>query len=361
MRIYLNGDTPEMEIIAENTLEFLSGVDGPIEFALPPPPPVEQERVMYKIQAEPPVLIGGSGSHQGAQTWDSILKGIMKLRRKHEIPSPAYLFNISAFNNDRNWFSFGDGQLNHYIHGMDWEEFTGAEAHFPVAYLIASNTLMAAMYDDQDDLVLNLHRDTIGCISDLCLYKRDITLKMRTADVCQSCMNRLKTAIDKHRILGSDAQHLIRIMEVIRGNLLFRSRFVLDKQLSRISIRGYKQEIFLADAGDIKVQLNPMQRAIYLALLHHPDGINPYDINTEPLYSELCERYARVSGIDNRDRIRESVRSWASPETFNIHVSRLRTAFRRTLGVELAEPYLPITEEGIRKVTLDRSLVSGLS
>lgn len=350
-----------MEVVTEGALELLTGVDGPIEFALLPPPPVEQARVMYNSHAEPPVLKGGSGSHQGAQTWDSILKDILKLRRKREIPSPTPLFNISAFNNDRNWFSFGDEQFNHYIHGMDWEEFTGTEAHFPVAYLVASHTLMAAMFNDRNDLVEHLHRNTIGCISDLCLHKRDITLKMRTADVCPSCMKRLKTAIDKRRILGSDAQHLIRIMEVIRGNLLFRSRFILDKQLSHISIRGYKQEIFLADAGDIKVQLNPMQRAIYLTLLHHPEGINPYAIDTEPLFSELCERYARVSGVDNIDRIRESVRSWASPETFNIHVSRLRSAFRRTLGDELAEPYLPITEEGIRKVTLDRDLVSGLS
>ncbi len=360
MRIYLIGDTPEMETVAENALAILTGIDGPVEFAWVPQPPIAQASMADRRHAEPPVLEGGSGSHEGARTWDSILRGILKLRRKHEIPSQNFLFNVSVSNNDRNWFSFGDEQLNHYIHAKDWEEFTGTEAHFPVAYLVASNTLMAAMYADNDDLVQNLHRTTIGCISDLCLHKRDITLKMRTADVCPSCMQRLQTGIQNKRILGSDAQHLLRILEAIRGNLLFRTRFELDRQLSRILIKGYKQELFLEDAGGIKVQLNPIQRAIYLTLLAHEEGINPYAIDTEPLFSELCERYERVSGIDNRDRIRESVRSWASPETFNIHISRLRSAFRRTLGDELAEPYLPITEEGIRKVTIDRGLIRGL-
>ena len=361
MRIYLIGDTPEMETVAENAFALLSGIDGPVEFAWVPQPPEEPAPSVFYKYSEPPVLKGGSGSHRGAPTWDSILQDIREMRWDLEIPPQTLLFNISASNNDRNWFSFGDGQLNHYIHGKDWEEFTGTAADFPVAYLVASHTLMAAMYADNDDLVQNLHRTTIGCISDLCLHKRDITLKMRTADVCPSCMKRLQTGIENKRILGSDAQHLLRILEAIRGNLLYRTRFELDRQLSRILIQGYKQELFLEDAGGIKVQLNPIQRTIYLTLLVHEAGINPYAIDTEPLFSELCERYERISGIDNRDRIRESVKSWASPETFNIHISRLRSAFRRTLGDELAEPYLPITEEGIRKVTIDRGLIRGLN
>ena len=360
MRIYLRGDDEEMGQITESVVELLEGIEGPIEFAEILPPTNERAYAIEDGYFEIPVLKGGNGSHLFADTWDKILERIQRYRKRSEISPESHYFEISASNNDRNWFSFADEDRNHYIHGAGWEKYTGTEAHFPVAYLVASNTLMAAMYTNMADLLSNVHQTTMGCVSDICINKRDITMKMRTADVCPTCMERLTSAIDKGRILGSDAQHLIRIMEVIRGNLLFRSRFQLDKQLSRISIRGYKQELFLEDAGGIKVQLNPIQRTIYLTLLKHEAGINPYDIDTEPLFSEMCECYERVSGIDNLDRIQESVRSWASPETFNIHVSRLRTAFRRTLGQELAKPYLPKTVEGIRQVTLDRSLVEGL-
>lgn len=358
MRIYLNGETPFTHYLAEQVLDLLNGVEGTVDFAItwpPKPPPMMADG--FASSSEIPILEGGTEDFVDSRSWSSHLEHIAKIRKRYEIPKETFLFEISEEYNDHNWFSFGDEKRNHYIHGVDWDSYTGTENHFPIAYLVASNTLMAAMFRNMNDMLGHLHQDTIGCISDLCIHKKDISMKMRTADVCDDCMGLLKTAITENRILGTDAQHLLRIMEAIRGNLLFRSRYELDNKPSRLSIRGYKQKIFLEDAGGIQVSLNPIQRTIYLSLLRHEEGINPYSIDEEPMFSEMCELYERVSGIDDPERIRESVTSWAIPEAFNQHISRIRRVFRRTLGDELAEPYLPVTEEGVRKVKIDRTLI----
>lgn len=362
MRIYLNGETYDMHFLAVEVLDLLNGVEGTVEFAITrePEPPMCAMDMSYS-SVEIPTLKGKSEDFLVSRSWGLHLKQIAQIRERYEIPKETFLFEISKEYNDRNWFSFGNEERNHYIHGVDWQNYTGTEDHFPIAYLVASNTLMAAMFRNMDDMLGKLHQKTIGCVSDLCMDKKDISMKMRTADVCDDCMGLLKTAITENRILGTDAQHLLRIMETIRGNLLFRSRYELDNKLSRLSIRGYKRKIFLEDAGGIQVSLNPIQRTIYLSLLHHEEGINPYSIDEEPILSEMCELYERVSGIDDPERIRESVTSWAVPEAFNQHISRIRRVFRQTLGDELAEPYLPVTEEGVRKVKLDRTLVERIT
>ena len=362
MRIYLNGETLAMHDLAGQVLDLLNGVEGTVAFAItrrPDPPMCAMD--MSHSPIEIPTLKGRGEDFVNSRSWDLHLKQIAQIRERYEIPKETFLFEISEENNDRNWFSFGNEERNHYIHGVDWQNYTGTEDHFPIAYLVASNTLMAAMFRNMEDMLGQLHQKTIGCVSDLCMHKKDISMKMRTADVCADCMGLLKTAITENRILGTDAQHLLRIMETIRGNLLFRSRYELDNKLSRLSIRGYKRKIFLEDAGGIQVSLNPIQRTIYLSLLHHEEGINPYSIDEEPMLSEMCELYERVSGIDDPERIRESVTSWAVPEAFNQHISRIRRVFRQTLGDELAEPYLPVTEDGVRKVKLDRTLVERIT
>ena len=361
MRIYLNGDTPDMSDLVDQVLALLNGVEGPVEFhRVPEPMRALYSPVVRMSRRSVPVLKGGRTSDDDiveSGSWSSHFKRIALLRVDREISRDAYVFDITGLPNNKNWFSFGNEHRNHYIHGEDWDLFTGTEPHFPVAFLVASNTLKSAMFANLDEMLGGLHEKTIGCISDLCIDKREITMKMRTADVCPACMKLLKAGIDQGRIVGADAQHLMRIMDAIRHNLLFRSRFELDKRPSRLAIRGYKQHLFLVDAGDVRVPLNPIQRAIYITLLMHEEGVDPVHLDSRAWIEELSERYARTSGVDDWSRVRETVRGWSDPATFNQHISRIRSAFRNTLGAELAAPYLPVTEVGLRRVPLDRSLV----
>lgn len=125
------------------------------------------------------------------------------------------------------------------------------------------------MYTTQLEILSNSHSIPRGCMMDFCKDKTHIILKMRKGDLCESFMN----VLSERYVNRTHVLQLFSVMDGLRENILFRQRSSLLMEHSGIKIRGQNKAIYLCDLGDLQVNLNPKEKALYLLYLNHPEGI----------------------------------------------------------------------------------------
>ena len=97
---------------------------------------------------------------------------------------------------------------------------------------------------------------------------------MRTADICDDCLS-YSEKNDSNRVYMNQ---LMQIMDGVRSNLMFRDRSKYLRTNSRLEFRGMMHKMYLTDLGDLQVNLNPKERALYLVFINHPEGISRRDL-----------------------------------------------------------------------------------
>ena len=116
--------------------------------------------------------------------------------------------------------------------------------------------------------------------------------------------------------------------------------------------------IYLKDYQMKEIKMRPIEKALYLLYLKHPEGINFKElINHE---EELLYIYREVSQREDVDRMRQTIAALTDPSNNSINekVSRIRTAFISQVTDKLANNYYISGSRGADKsITLDRSLV----
>jgi hypothetical protein len=156
----------------------------------------------------------------------------------------------------------------------------------------------------------------------------------------------------------SHARQLFTIMDGIRDNLLFRQRSILLMENSRMEIRGLSKRIFLTDLGDLEINLNPKERALFLLYLNHPEGIMRSHLVDHKV--ELRSYYSMFSQQPSNDLIDEAISRLTDVTDNNMNevMARIRTKFRQSVGEQQFEDYsIMSTPEGIHKIRLNRELV----
>jgi hypothetical protein len=143
-----------------------------------------------------------------------------------------------------------------------------------VAYEVIALVLQRPIYKNWENMRELAHKTPRGCVNDFCLEKRDIILKMRTADICQECMGMLQQQLS-HPVID----HALSLMESLRQKMLYAQNFRQNSPPSRMII-DRANRIFLPDFGNIEISLRPLERALYFLFLRHPEGI---------LMSSLCD------------------------------------------------------------------------
>ena len=177
---------------------------------------------------------------------------------------------------------------------------------------------------------------------------------MRTGDLCQDCMNIL-TNRDVNRV---QARELFTIMDGIRGNLLFRQRSILLMENSRLEVRGLSKRVYLTDLGDLEINLNPKERALFLLYLNHPEGIMRSHLVDHKV--ELRTYYAMFSQQASNQLIDEAISRLTDVTDNNMNevMARIRAKFRQCVGSQQFEDYsIMATPEGTHKIRLNRELV----
>jgi hypothetical protein len=266
---------------------------------------------------------------------------------------------LTEYQNQEDYFGWTDETLgNYFIQTSDWNRYFDSEVnkHFPISYEVVAWILRSLMYDTQEEIIKNAHERARGCVMDFCDEKEDIILKMRTGDVCQFCLNRIKDRGVNPSFLGN----VFNTMENIRKGLMYRERNELLGMISPIKINlGEKSPKFvLTEMNNIKFDFDDGQTAIYLTI------IETGGMKTKCLIDYidiLVKNYAEIKEESKfENELVNVVREWINqlnPSLFTQKVSKINKKIKGLLGETLAKPYLITNEKGIYKIKLPMNKV----
>ena len=289
-----------------------------------------------------------------ATSWGVIFGKCAEYRSAHSIPNDQYVLLLTDVRNDMNWFATLDEVMprNGFINTSDWDLVIPCSPAFPIAYEVVVLAMRGRMFPDYDTAMKHVHRDSIGCINDLCIRKREIILKLRTADICRSCMEILRAAVPMQYI-----NHALGVMESLRVKMLYAQNFRQAASPGRMLVDSMLRIRFL-DYGNIEVKLRPLEKALYRLFLNHPQGIRRIELPNHR--AELLEIYGRLSNSDERGVMVRRIDDMVSilNNSAEEKISRIKRVFIEVLGEDLASHYYISGERGeAYRIPMDRSFL----
>lgn len=293
-------------------------------------------------------------------TWTTLFDKCNNYRTYNRIPNNEFVLLLTEISNTNNWFASLDEKMpfNGFIHTSDWNHFIKCQDSFPIAFEVIALILQKHMFNDYNEARTSVHVDPIGCVNDLCLEKKNIILKLRTADVCADCMTKLR-----EKLSVADIQHALLIMESLRVKMLFSQNFKQNVPLSRLLIDA-RGKIFLPEFGNIEIKLKPLEKTIYKFYIEHPEGVRFSDL--KDYKHELINYYKNYILNDDgdlrqiEDRVKMRVEKLVNVTNNAVaeKVAKIKVAFVKAIGEELAKHYYIQGGNGeVKRVMLDRALV----
>lgn len=260
---------------------------------------------------------------------------------------------LTTKKNELNWFSSFDKSRNIFIDTDDWEPyFKNCHHKFPVAHEIIANCLQQAMNLNIANMRTEkcIHMITRGCMNDFCGHKPDIAMKMRTADICKDCMQRLMDCGVQRHIVNAASE----AFEGLRKRMKYLESFDWANWEGIIKVNSRRQIIF-PELDNLEIPMNPLMKTLYLFYLLQRKNNKRGVSRTELLNyrEELLKIYLVVSGherhtqfISNEhlplkemlERIDELISTVNN--SFNEKKSRIKDAFEKNIGENLAQAYL---------------------
>jgi hypothetical protein len=303
--------------------------------------------ILGKIPGELEFILGNTMTEQQIQLFNSNLSEIESIdclsfedffglcgayRAIREIPQDAFVVLVTSIKNSKNWFSAFNGK-NIFIHGIDWVYYTKRDAKFGIAYQILENifqSLIELNIDDVDNEP-NIHMDSIGCINDMCINKKDVMLKLRTADICDSCIDR---AIEKE-VNPLVLQHIIESIDGLRKEFVNSNRISSTVKPLPVHVNAERS----IKIGDKPIEIVALQKVLFIFFLKNLQGVK-----TQLVYEhqeELIKLYHEIRRSGEKERIIKmfNPEKGADP-SFDQHKSKLNKALIKLLGPKLAEYYI---------------------
>ena len=285
--------------------------------------------------------------------WTTIFNKCNHYRNRNNIPENEFVILLTEVSNTNNWFASLDEKMpfNGFIHTADWNHFIKCQDSFPIAFEVIALVLQKHMFNDYNEARSSVHLDPIGCINDMCLKKKDIKLKLRTADICPDCMNKLKG-----KLSFAEINQALNIMESLRVKMLFSQNFKQNVPLSRLVINN-DNRIFLPDFGNIEIKLRPLEKTLYFFYLNHPDGVGLSFLRGKR--EEMYDIYTKLSGIGSLEEMKSRINDMVDVTKSSAFekISKIKATFVKAIGEELAKNYYIQGGNGeVKKVLLDREL-----
>jgi hypothetical protein len=310
---------------------------------------------MSEMKSTPPERRIWSFPHKRkAVRWRDLFRSVQEFRETEQIPDQQFAILLTPTANLKNWFASLDEQqpFNGFIHTDEWEHFIPCDPAFPIAFEVVALALQKSIFETYSQIRERTHEKAIGCVSDLCMKKSDIILKLRTADVCAHCMSRLEQSLSLPEI-----HHALSVMESLRMKMLFAQNFRQSSPPSKLLIRR-NGRMYLTDYGNLEIKMPALEKALYLLFLRHPEGIYLSTLNE--YRQELYDLYARISNRGDMEDMRKRIDEMTNilRDQPSVKISRIKKAFTDALGNALAEHYIIQGENAERKsIKLDRKLV----
>ncbi|MCE2711538.1 MAG: hypothetical protein LW688_03260 [Cryomorphaceae bacterium] len=292
------------------------------------------------------------------QTWDFFFDQCGRYRLENGIDQNEQIFLLTNLGNDKNWFgAVHENRKDYFIQTSGWEHYFGSkiDIRFPIAYEVVIWLIRQLMFDDRNQIIKNVHQQSRGCGNDFCQQKREIILKMRTADLCHDCIDQLKRKDVSPHIV----EQLFGIMEGIRQGIMYRERIKVFHKPSRLELRGHMKRLFLPDLGDLELRFNPKEKTLYLFYLNHPEGVHLTHLQNHR--EEITRYYQLFTNNYNRESIERSINLLLDPldNDINVILSRIKRKLKDAVGEQLLGYYMIDGQHGEdKKILLDREYVT---
>ncbi len=250
---------------------------------------------------------------------------------------------LTSHRNEFNWFSATENR-NIFVHTEDWEILTKKENKFGVAYQVIENifqSLIGSSYEVTEESV-NVHFKPIGCINDFCQDKETVILKLKTADICQDC-------IDAAHQQGISNNSLLIFQSILESlSAKFRALNIQNLVEPEPILIGKDGSITI---GSKEIKLEPLQRTLFIFFLTHSDGET---LDSLPNYEDdFFKIYSKIRKGAERSKIKSLTANYLNDNsTFLSTKSSLNKSLKDQLGVNLADYYIIHQIEQVYKTRL---------
>jgi hypothetical protein len=204
---------------------------------------------------------------------------------------------LSGIPNDQNWFSafqLPTSKRNIFICTEDWEYYLPeSKVHFAIAYQVVENCMQVLMdlnYEKPENAPY-IHMKSRGCLNDFCGDKRDIRLKIQTANICESCLEKIKSYPEANAFLSYAhfAKNAVR-EKFINKPEEKTSEEILNGFVLEINPSLRRIRICLGSTTLVQIELSGLRFALYYSI-----------INFSEAYGGVSPNQLAVRNIENRE------------------------------------------------------------
>jgi len=278
-----------------------------------------------------------------------------QVRKTQGISQEDFLILFTATNLDSNWiYSLDPAYTNTIIINkkalsyIEEDRMPAALSFYMVAGILAKLSFLGFI-----DWYLHQHPRSIGCIMDHNLEHYDACTTMRSADICRDCQQ----LITADKISFGLSSQLSKILNDTREDLLMRNTWLLPKQPYELVIEGYKCDILIPALGE-KVNLSPIEKALYLTFLFMPEGCTRDQLSTKR--NLINDWYARWVNCDANGAIHPTVQNlFDNRNSYAEKVARIKHAFADYIHPKHLDLYtIQGPKNGVKQIALDRAYVT---
>jgi hypothetical protein len=324
--------TPEYELNDFNQVfDLLNSFSGAIKFKVAEKYSIDLSHANSSV----------SSGQKLSVIWTDLFTCCERYRLENNVGAAEFVALLTTSNNTEEWFSAFDArQRNIFVHCAEWELYTKIHHKYPVAYDVVANVLQAAMKLSLDLPNPNIHELPIGCMNDFCDDKRQVILKLRTADICENCLKKLV----EEKVPFDVIQHALGIFERIREQMMFKQGFKMLSQPGKLIIFQDEKKTYricielLGKNVEIK-ELTPLYKALYIFYLNHPEGVALKNLSDHR--KELCQLYKEISG-KKTTKVNSIIDKLSKSQVnlFSQNKNIINTKIKMTLGEPLSSFYL---------------------
>ena len=262
-------------------------------------------------------------------------------RKNNNIPASDIAILISPLTYKEYFSLYNSKSKNIFVCTEHWELFSNAEKKILLAHQCIENVLQClSNFDEKNAHIFK----SIGCINDMCNKKTDITLKLRTADICPPCIDLfLKGGLTNNMLFQS-----MKFLENLRSNFLLQDSYNKNLKPLNLSVRKKKNnlEIWI---GENFIKFTKTELFLYYLLCIGKDkGV---DFNEEVYEKAELDGIGKVL-INKNTKVKiksfvniESVEikqyfGYKNSNTFSKYKNSINSKLNEALGFNLAKFYI---------------------
>ena len=333
--------------------------DAPSETALANRPVADSgadEHVVRSVFFQPYGEYDWKNKTPEEQNHDDLFEVCRHCRSSNNLEPADHVVLLSGKRNDHNAHTAIDLEngYNYFISTSEWQTLSFTESLYPIVYQLVTSILKQYMFAGYEEALAARHIRPIGCMMDFGSRRKDITIKMRTADVCKDCQQTIYKAGVSHAL----CLQVFRIMESIRSHILFRERYFITRTEPHLMVDVAKRMLSIPELGHIPVVLNPLEFVLYLFFLRHPEGVKLNYL--QDYFEEILEDYLRMKVSGGRDMAGVRIRDLVSPHSNSASekISRIKKKLQQAFGPEMAEQlYIAGDNAEPKRIPLSREKV----